>query len=112
MSQVARLLTATRMQCVNLNGMPWCPQDTSIQPPRIFGLLSRRDAECIGVVVGVQARQEAPGRNSWFVETDPDSITIARLPYEPLYALDGPSLVLRAAELVGTGRSWAYLYEP
>jgi hypothetical protein len=99
------------MQRINLGGSPWCPADTRIAPPKIYGLLAKPADQCTGLVVGVSARQVAPSRNAWHVEREADTVEIARRPGELLYALDKPSLVLRAAEQVGTARGWALQYE-
>lgn len=97
---------------VDLYGSAWCPLDTSIAPPRVFGDVTRDSATVVAVRVGVEARQLAPDRNAWEVTADPDAITVPRLPNEELYALDRPSLLLRVASLHGTGRPWALEYAP
>jgi hypothetical protein len=97
---------ATARRSVRLG---WCPPDTSIAPPRIFGDVTRDNERCNGIMVGVSAQQAAPAANAWHVLPDAAAITIERLRGELLYALDKPSLVLRAAAQAGTGREWALL---
>jgi len=99
-----------KMQRVDTYGSAWQCLDPSIGCPTIYGLVQRDQATVTGIVVGVTATSTSTTFNSAEVVADPDSVSVPRLPGEPIYVCLEDSLVQRVAQLHGTSRAWALEY--